>query len=102
MVDKVLAGPVSGSYQDKAFQEKMRKTCADFESLFITYMMKSMRAGIAKAGAENSHEKSVMYSMLDEKLGEEIAESGGIGLADVLYDRLMEQKKIEAQRVTTS
>ncbi|MDQ1330862.1 MAG: peptidoglycan hydrolase FlgJ [Thermodesulfobacteriota bacterium] len=95
MIKDAVKAPVTASFHDKVFQKKMKETCADFESLFLSYMLKTMRAGISQAGmGEKSHESGLLYSMLDEKLSEEIAQSGGIGLADVLYDRLIEQKQV--------
>lgn len=99
MINDVAAGPVSGNFHKNVIPEKMKETCADFESLFLSYILKSMRAGISQAGMEGkSHESSIMYSMLDEKLSEEIAKSGGIGLADMMYERLVEQRQIIKSR----
>ncbi len=72
--------------QDK---EKLKEACQQFESIFINYMLKSMRATVPDGGL---FEKGVAYdivqSMHDMALAEEISLSGGIGLAKQLYDEL--------------
>jgi Rod binding domain-containing protein len=40
-----------------------------------------------------SHESKILYAMYDEKLSEEIAGSGGIGLANILLEKLKERKQ---------
>lgn len=95
MKKDAATAPVRNDLQHRDFPEKMKEACADFESLFLSYMLKTMRAGIAQSGASGqSHESGLMYSMLDEKLSEQIAESGGIGLGDMLYEKLIGQKQV--------
>ncbi|RPH51319.1 MAG: flagellar biosynthesis protein FlgJ [Desulfobacteraceae bacterium] len=86
--------PVSVNNMKNASQEKLKKACADFESIFLSYMLKTMRAGVSGIDpVGKSHESKILYAMLDEKLSDEIAESGGIGLANVFLDKLEERKQ---------
>jgi len=90
------AGPVSVSEnnQREASEEKLKKACADFESIFLSYMLKTMRASASEPDlVGKSHESKILYAMFDEKLSEEIAGSGGIGLADILLKKLNERKQ---------
>lgn len=81
--------PVSGNNQTEASQEKLKKACADFESIFLSYMLKTMRASASEIDpVGKSHESKILYAMYDEKLSEEIAGSGGIGLANILLEKL--------------
>lgn len=81
--------PVSGNYQAEASQEKLKKACADFESIFLSYMLKTMRASASEIDPiGKSHESKILYAMYDEKLSEEIAGSGGIGLANIILEKL--------------
>ena len=85
------AGPVPVSVNNKkdASQEKLKKACADFESIFLSYMLKTMRAGVSGIDpVGKSHETKMLYAMFDEKLSEEIAGSGGIGLSNILLEKL--------------
>jgi len=72
--------------QDK---EKLKEACKQFESLFLNYMLKTMRATVPDGGL---FKKGVAYdivqSMHDQALAEEISLNGGIGLARQLYEQL--------------
>ncbi len=86
--------PVSVNNKKDASQEKLKKACADFESIFLTYMLKTMRASASEIDpVGKSHESKILYAMYDEKLSEEIAGSGGIGLANILLEKLKERKQ---------
>lgn len=77
-----------------ASQEKLKKACADFESIFLSYMLKTMRASASEPDlVGKSHESKILYAMFDEKLSEEIAGSGGIGLANILLEKINERKQ---------
>ncbi|MBU2621909.1 MAG: rod-binding protein [Proteobacteria bacterium] len=81
--------PISVNNQTEASKEKLKKACADFESIFLSYMLKTMRASSSEPGlVGKSHESKILYAMYDEKLSEEIAGSGGIGLANILLEKL--------------
>lgn len=92
MIKDIMQAPVSTDTQKKS-PEKLKKTCRDFESIFLTYMLKTMRSGVAESGTVGkSHESNMLYAMFDEKLSEQMADSGGIGLAEILFAQLMERK----------
>ena len=71
---------------------KLKKACADFESIFLNYLLKSMRSSAQiSGGTEKSMENRIMSAMFDERLVEQISAGGGIGLADVLYEQLKDR-----------
>ena len=71
---------------------RLEKTCAEFESIFISMMLKSMRATITEQGLlGNNNESKMIDSMFDESLAEQIAMGGGMGLGEVLYERLKDK-----------
>jgi len=77
-----------GSHKE-AGDNRLKKTCLEFESIFITYMLKSMRSTIVEGGLlGNSNEKKIFNLMFDEKLALGIAKSGGIGLGKMLFEQL--------------
>lgn len=89
IVKDAAQAPVSLNNKKDASQDKLKKVCADFESIFVSYMLKTMRAGVSGFDpAGKSHESKMLYAMYDEKLSEEIAGSGGIGLANMLLEKL--------------
>jgi flagellar protein FlgJ len=89
IVKDASPAPVSANNKKDASQEKLKKACADFESIFLTYMLKTMRASASEIDpVGKSHESKILYAMYDEKLSEEIADSGGIGLANILLEKI--------------
>lgn len=69
--------------------EKLKKTCAEFESLFIHHLLKSMRSSVTETGFMGNTEGSKVFrSMFDQKLAERIAENRGIGLSRILFENL--------------
>ncbi|MBU1052868.1 MAG: rod-binding protein [Proteobacteria bacterium] len=92
MIKDIMQAPVSTDIQ-KNSPEKLKKTCQDFESIFLTYMLKTMRSSATESGTVGkSHESNMLYAMFDEKLSEQMADSGGMGLADMLFAQLMDRK----------
>ena len=69
---------------------KLKKACADFESVLIYYMFKSMRQSIPKSGYLKQSPGKDTYSMLlDQKVAEELANKGkGAGLQNTLFEQL--------------
>ena len=73
-------------------QERLKETCVEFESLFITYMLKSMRGAVAENGLiGDSNEGKIIQSMFDENLAQGVARGGGMGIAKVLFEYLKDR-----------
>lgn len=69
-------------------EEKLKKACADFEAIFIGYMLKTMRSTVPKSGS-NFPGKDIYSTMVDHKVAEDIAKrGGGIGLQEMLLRQL--------------
>ncbi len=68
---------------------EIKKGAKAFESYFIQTLLKEMRKGIPKTDESRVGLGSDMYqSMFDEAIAEKIAESGGVGLANLLSEKL--------------
>ena len=68
---------------------KLEKACSDFESIFITYMLKSMRTAVTEDGfLGNSNESKIIRSMFDENLALGMAKGKGMGLGKMLFESL--------------
>ena len=94
MIDNITAGVAESNRNQFQRQEKLRKACADFESLFLNYMLKSMRSSVPEGGITGGSEEGRMFqSMFDEKLADQIASGGGLGLGEILLQQL--GKKVE-------
>ena len=81
--------PTVASAQTAVKDPKLKKACADFESIFIYYILKSMRKSLPQNGLfDNTQEQKVYKSMADQAMSESIARGRGMGLGKLLYDQL--------------
>ena len=69
---------------------KLKKACADFESMFVYELLKTMRATIPKSTlAGSSYGKETYTMLMDQKLAEQISARGeGMGISKALFDQL--------------
>jgi peptidoglycan hydrolase FlgJ len=91
---------VASSKYSEAELQKLKKTCADFESIFTYQLLKTMRKTIpeSKTGM-NDHGKETYTMMMDQKLAESISAKGnGLGLQKVLYEQLTKTNTQEISR----
>ena len=80
---------------------KTREACKEFESLFLNYLLKEMRATIPKSGLFDGGPAEEIYtSMFDEGLSKKLAQHGGIGLAKIIEDNLSmhQEAALESKR----
>ncbi len=69
-------------------EAKLREACQGFESVFISKLFSQMRATVPKDGLLHGKYEDQYYSMFDKAMCDKMAESGGIGLADMMYRQL--------------
>jgi len=70
---------------------KLKKASQDFEALFLSYLLKSMRetAQTDKNSLFGSSRAEKIYtSMLDEKYAQEMAKGDGMGISKVVFEQL--------------
>ncbi len=81
------AAPASEDDVDR--DRKLKKVCADFEALFISYIFQTMRKTVPESatGAKMPGKDTYMM-MMDQKLSEDLSRRGGIGLQDMLYNQM--------------
>lgn len=86
MIQTVTTAPTVTHKQTNSSQEKLKKACSDFESIFINYMLKSMRTAFSEDGIlENNNESQIVQSMFDENLSVAMAKGTGMGLGKMLF-----------------
>jgi flagellar protein FlgJ len=91
----------TGTNQD-AGAARLKTICAEFESIYMTYMLKSMRTAMVEEGIMgNSHESKIIHAMFDENLALEVSRGGGIGLGKVLFERLAEASGLSSEKDPT-
>jgi peptidoglycan hydrolase FlgJ len=89
MIKAVATTPNSTLATNDLRQAKLERACSDFESIFITYMLKSMRSAVTEDGLlENSNESNIIRSMFDENLALEMSKGKGMGLGKMLFESL--------------
>ena len=71
--------------------QKLRDACEGFESIFIQKMWEQMRKNVKKEGYLHSKDEESYQSMFDVEFAKKMASSGGIGLADMLFDQLSQR-----------
>ena len=64
------------------------EVATQFESMFTQMMLKSMREALPKDGLFSSNDMDTYTEMADQQIAVNMAESGGIGLADVIARQL--------------
>ncbi len=75
--------------------DPLRQACEDFESVFVAYLLKSMRKTVPKSELMNGGLSEDTYmSMMDDEIASAVAKGPGIGLAAAIYRQLNEAKKI--------
>lgn len=60
-----------------------------FESIFIELMMKSMRSATPKDTLFNSDQMEAYQDIFDKQLAVDMAESGGLGLAEIIQRQIV-------------
>ncbi len=88
---EVSATEVSTAEVSATEEKALVRACQEMESLFLSQLLKEMRASIPESGMDgngNGTARSLYTSMSDQHLANELAGKGGIGLASVLLDRL--------------
>lgn len=75
-----------------ADDRKLREACQGFEAMFLSMMYKEMRKTVHDNplfGTSNG--EKIWQSMLDDEMMNNVSKSGGVGLADMMYEQLKAQ-----------
>ncbi len=69
---------------------KLKEASQEFEAFFINTLFKEMRKTIQEGGlTEKSQATTTFEDMLDEEMSKTISKSGGLGLADMIYNNMV-------------
>jgi flagellar protein FlgJ len=73
-------------------EQKLQEACREMESLFLSYLLKEMRATVDKSGfISGGKAEEIFTSMLDVELSKKMSNAGGIGLSSILLRQLASQ-----------
>jgi len=66
------------------------KQCREFESIFAKMMLKEMRASVDKSDSllSGGWAEDIFQDMLDDEHAKSMAETAGLGIAELLYRQL--------------
>lgn len=79
----------SDKQQREVTEERLKKACADFESIFISYMFKTMRRTIPASSPNNIPGQDIYTMLVDQKVAEDLAKrAGGMGIQEMLLFQL--------------
>src|SRR5437870_847581 len=79
----------TSSLGDHGSQGRLRELTQEFESLFVSQVMQSMRRTVPESRLiDHSSGQHLFQDMLDQELSRRIADSGGFGLGEILYRQL--------------
>ena len=68
-------------------KRRLRENCRAFESVMISYMMKTMRDGLIR-GEEPGNAREIYEDMLAGQVSKEIGRNSALGIGDMLYSKL--------------
>ena len=91
------AGKVNAQDEKAAKQDKeLKEACKGFEAMFLSMMYKEMRATVPENTLfGKSNAEKIFEDMRDNEMMKNVADSGGIGLADMMYRQLSPQLKAQ-------
>ena len=70
-------------------ESRLRAACSEMESLFLTQLLKEMRATVEKSGfISGGRAEEIFTSMLDVEISRKMSAAGGIGLSAILLQQL--------------
>ena len=75
------------SHELETQKKRLRASCREFESVMVSYMMKSMRNGTLRADEPGSA-RELYEDMLAGEVSKKIGLSAALGIGDMLYAKL--------------
>jgi len=86
MIDKIQG---VGGVNKEASLPRLKQVCAEFEAIFLSHMLKTMRSSMAGGGIfGKSHQGEMLGSLMDEKMALDMAKKRGMGIGDFLFKKL--------------
>ncbi len=74
---------------------KLKKALKGFESIFLHQLLKSMRTSFVSDDRKSGLGKDTFMSITDQAVADHISETGGIGIAEILYKHFKRQENLE-------
>ena len=72
--------------------KSLRKSCREFEAIYINEMYKTMRKTVPESSLFKSDMANTLYQeMLDMEMARQTADGDGMGIGKAMYDQLKKQ-----------
>ncbi|MFP4179791.1 MAG: rod-binding protein [Spirochaetaceae bacterium] len=82
-----------GDSAKKNEDHRLKEVCKDFQSIFVKQMLDSMRKTVNKEGLmSGGHAEEIFEDMLYDEYAEQISNTADLGLDDIMYQQLSQQK----------
>ena len=98
--------PVSRSPgEDPAAHEryKLRQAAAQFESVFVTMLMKQMRATIQKSEMfHGGRGEEIFQGMMDQQIAKDASSGNGLGIGRMIYEDLVKHLAFSKESLKSS
>lgn len=92
------SGPATAPGADPAQLKQLLKVSQDFESLFLSYMLKVGREATLKGNLMgHTQGEEIFTEMRDDELAKRMSSAGGIGLARLLVEQLTRTLQAQAR-----
>ncbi len=97
--DALLQGKVEELKRQAKDPAKLKKAAEDFESLFVYYMLKTMRKTVMKSGMLDSGlGGEIMESLFDQEISRKIARGSELGIAELLLQQLSDTNEKSGEK----
>ncbi|MBT8147663.1 MAG: rod-binding protein [Gammaproteobacteria bacterium] len=81
-------------------EDAVKEVARQFESLFVSMMLKSMRDAVPKDSLFGGNQMDSYQQMFDQQLALDMAQSGGIGLAGMIEQQLSMSASLAAEEIS--
>ena len=94
VAQKTVAQNPAAQTPDRAARDaQLREQAREFEAVFVSQMLKHAGLTEALSGSESKFGGEAFSNMLTEQYANELVEDGGFGLAEEIYQQLLEKDK---------
>lgn len=94
----VSGNPVFMKLKGAKSPEMVDKAAKEFESFFLSQMLDQISSGISSDGMfGGGHAEKVFKGLLNQEYGKAIAQSGGVGIADMVKVEMLRMQEQASQ-----
>ncbi|MGC9195544.1 MAG: rod-binding protein [Syntrophobacteraceae bacterium] len=98
-MESVIGAPLKADPAAKAQvrEKQLLKTCQEFGSILVSYMIKTMRSGSAD-GDDQDLAKGVYQDMFYDQVAKIVGKSNTLGIGNMLYTQMARMDKSQGAR----